>query len=43
MAWEAEIEELQQRRRFAEALGGEDNLKRHHDQGRSPSVSGSSG
>lgn len=34
MAWEAEIAELQQRRRFADGLGGEDNLKRHHDQGR---------
>lgn len=34
MAWEAEIEELQRRRRFAENLGGADNVQRHHSQGR---------
>ena len=34
MAWEAEIEELQRRRRLAEELGGAENVKRHHDQGR---------
>ncbi|MCZ6645701.1 MAG: propionyl-CoA carboxylase [SAR324 cluster bacterium] len=34
MAWEPEIEELRRRREFAEGLGGEDNVKRQHDQGR---------
>lgn len=34
MGFKTPIEELQQRRRWAEAHGGADNVKRQHDQGR---------
>jgi acetyl-CoA carboxylase carboxyltransferase component len=34
MAWEREIEELKQRRDWAEGLGGPQSVERHHDQGR---------
>ncbi len=34
MAWEKEIEELERRRHWAEALGGPESVERHHGQGR---------
>ena len=34
MSWEPEADELGQRHRWAEALGGEESVKRHHEQGR---------
>src|SRR3990172_6874570 len=34
MSWKPEAEEIQQRYRWAEALGGAESVKRHHDQGR---------
>jgi len=34
MAWEKELEELATRHRWAEALGGEENVARHHKAGR---------
>ena len=34
MSWKPEADELEQRHRWAEALGGEDAVKRHHEQGR---------
>ena len=33
MSWDAEIEELERRRQWADALGGEDRVKRHHERG----------
>ena len=34
MSWKPEAEQIQQRYRWAEALGGAESVKRHHDQGR---------
>ena len=34
MNWETQIEELRRRREWAERLGGEANVARHHEQGR---------
>ncbi len=34
MTWKPEADEVQQRHRWAEALGGEESIKRHHEQGR---------
>ena len=34
MSWKPEADELEQRHRWAEALGGEESIKRHHEQGR---------
>ncbi len=34
MSWKPEAEEIQQRYRWAEALGGAESVKRHHQQGR---------
>ena len=34
MSWKPETDELEQRHRWAEALGGATAVKRHHDQGR---------
>ncbi|MPZ45759.1 MAG: propionyl-CoA carboxylase [Betaproteobacteria bacterium] len=34
MSWKPELDELRKRRADAEALGGEDSVKRHHEQGR---------
>jgi acetyl-CoA carboxylase carboxyltransferase component len=34
MAWDERIDELQRRRQWAEALGGEANVARHREQGR---------
>ena len=34
MTWKPEADELQQRHRWAEALGGEASVNRHHEQGR---------
>jgi acetyl-CoA carboxylase carboxyltransferase component len=34
MSWKPEADEIQQRYRWAEALGGEESVKRHHEQGR---------
>ncbi len=34
MTWKPEADELQQRYRWAESLGGEKSVKRHHEQGR---------
>jgi acetyl-CoA carboxylase carboxyltransferase component len=34
MSWKPEADELQQRYKWAEALGGEESIKRHHEQGR---------
>jgi len=34
MSWKAEAEEIAQRHRFAEALGGEETVRRHHDAGK---------
>ena len=34
MTWKPEADELEQRHRWAEALGGEESIKRHHEQGR---------
>src|SRR5688572_18551838 len=33
MTWNAEIEELERRRKWADELGGEDRVKRHHERG----------
>ncbi|WP_078429753.1 acyl-CoA carboxylase subunit beta [Alkalihalobacterium alkalinitrilicum] len=32
--WHKEIEEIERRQKFAEKLGGEENIKKHHDAGR---------
>ena len=34
MTWQPELDELRKRRADAEALGGEESVKRHHEQGR---------
>ena len=34
MTWKPEADELQERHRWAEALGGEQSIERHHKQGR---------
>ncbi len=34
MSWKPEIDEIEQRHRWAEAMGGEDSVQRHHQQGR---------
>ena len=33
MSWEEQIEELERRRKWANELGGEEGIKRHHDRG----------
>lgn len=34
MSWKPEADEIAQRHRWAEALGGEESVRRHHEQGR---------
>ena len=34
MSWKAEADEIKQRHLWAEELGGEPTVKRHHEQGR---------
>ena len=34
MSWQPELDELEQRRTFAQAMGGPDKVKRQHDAGR---------